>query len=217
MSVCVNEMMEEARETGVEQRGSGDIEVNLEEKRENNETKSNLSGIHGGILGAGFQESKKEAARNILRKKGLLAEDLGSDSNQKPPSVVLAEQRRTDQVKILCDKMYESMSYYHGNDRNQVNQGDEGRGLGQGQDKMNNHAHKVEMDVLGLAQLQRRIKDEAQRKAKLRAREKEGAFGYRPVGYDERKETERGSDEGRESDYNLRYNPAQTLSGRDGM
>ena len=39
-------------------------------------------------------------------------------------------------------------------------------------------AHKLEMDVLGLAQLQKRVKDEAQRKDKLRAREREGALGY---------------------------------------
>ena len=37
------------------------------------------------------------------------------------------------------------------------------------------------MDTLALAQLQRRIKDAAQIKAKARAREKEGALGYRTL------------------------------------
>lgn len=42
-------------------------------------------------------------------------------------------------------------------------------------------ARRVEMDTLALAQLQRRIKDAAQLKAKARAREKEGALGYRTL------------------------------------
>lgn len=42
-------------------------------------------------------------------------------------------------------------------------------------------ARRVDMDTLALAQLQRRIKDAAQIKAKARAREKEGALGYRTL------------------------------------
>ena len=41
--------------------------------------------------------------------------------------------------------------------------------------------YKIEVDALGLAQLQRRIKDSAQAKAKARAREKENALGYRTL------------------------------------
>ena len=64
------------------------------------------------------------------------------------------------------------------------------------------------MDVLGLAQLQRRIKDEAQRKAKLRAREKENSLGYGHQSnnlYDDKKEIERNKE------YSLKFDPGETI------
>ena len=64
------------------------------------------------------------------------------------------------------------------------------------------------MDVLGLAQLQRRIKDEAQRKAKLRAREKENSLGYGHQSnnpYGDRK----GNDGSK--DYSIKFDPGETL------
>jgi hypothetical protein len=64
------------------------------------------------------------------------------------------------------------------------------------------------MHALGLAQLQKRIKDEAQRKDKLRAREREGALGYRQDRGDGRGE---GWGERKVSEHGLRYDPSETL------
>ena len=74
----------------------------------------------------------------------------------------------------------------------------------------------METEALGLAQLQRRIKDEAQKKAKLRQREREAAHGGRA-----RREAffggAAGSD-GRVSspgvDLQLHFNPGETLRAR---
>lgn len=64
-------------------------------------------------------------------------------------------------------------------------------------------AHKIEMDAFGLAQLQRRVKDAAQSKAKIRTREKEGGLGYRDQDQTFQKS----------GDFSLRFNPGGTLRG----
>ena len=59
------------------------------------------------------------------------------------------------------------------------------------------------MDAFGLAQLQRRIKDAAQSKAKARMREKEGGLGYKDQDQTIQKS----------GDFSLRFNPGETLRG----
>ena len=65
------------------------------------------------------------------------------------------------------------------------------------------------MDILGLAQLQRRIKDESQRKAKLKAREKDNTLGYRYHSTGDQYLEKKGDDKNKE--YSLKFDPGATL------
>jgi hypothetical protein len=107
--------------------------------------------IRGGIYAGGLVEIKKKAARDMKK------EDFWSE---KSAATILAEKKAAKHADVLLERVKASVTE-------------------QSARQLTDTAHKIEVDALGLAQLQRRIKDETRRKSKLRAREKENSFGYR--------------------------------------